>query len=71
MLLTDFKTLTFNIYGTLIDWKSGMLAGLKPLTSRVGHSLSRDQILEAHAFHEPTTQRQTPAKRYAELLAVV
>jgi|TARA_B100001964_G_scaffold84870_1_gene95787 2-haloacid dehalogenase/putative hydrolase of the HAD superfamily len=48
-----------------------MLAGLKPLTSRVGHSLSRDQILEAHAFHEPTTQRQTPAKRYAELLAVV
>ncbi|MEZ0211919.1 MAG: haloacid dehalogenase, partial [Xanthobacteraceae bacterium] len=36
MRLSDFKALTFDCYGTLIDWESGMVAGLKPLTDRVG-----------------------------------
>lgn len=71
MRLSDYKVLTFDVYGTLIDWETGMVNGLKPLTDRVGQSLSRDQVLEAHAYHESTTQRQTPAKRYSELLAVV
>ena len=52
MRLTDFKVLTFDCYGTLIDWESGMVAALKPLTGRAGRHLSRDAILEAHARHE-------------------
>ncbi|MEA2815521.1 MAG: 2-haloacid dehalogenase, partial [Rhodospirillaceae bacterium] len=32
MKLTDYKALTFDCYGTLIDWESGMVEGLKPLT---------------------------------------
>ena len=32
MKLTDFKALTFDCYGTLIDWESGMIAGLASLT---------------------------------------
>jgi len=71
MRLSDFKVLTFDVYGTLIDWETGMVAGLEPLTAKVGRALSRDEILEAHAYHESTTQAQTPAKRYSELLAVV
>jgi len=71
MKLTDFKALTFDVYGTLIDWESGMVAGLKPLTDRVSQTLTRDQILEAHAFHESTTQAQTPGKIYSQLLATV
>lgn len=70
MRLTDYKALTFDVYGTLIDWESGMVAGLKPLTDKVG-GLTRDQILEAHAYHESTTQTQTPGKIYSQLLAVV
>ena len=70
MKLADFKALTFDVYGTLIDWESGMIAGLRTLTDRVG-GLTRDAILEAHAYHESTTQRQTPAKIYSQLLAVV
>ena len=31
MKLTDFKVLTFDCYGTLIDWETGMFEGLKPL----------------------------------------
>ena len=71
MKLSDFKVLTFDVYGTLVDWESGMVAGLKPLTDRVSRALSRDDVLEAHAYYESTTQGWTPAKKYLELLPVV
>lgn len=71
MKLTDFKALTFDCYGTLIDWESGMVQALTPLTSRVGRPLSRNEILEAHARHESAQQRYTPARRYRELLPIV
>ena len=34
MRLTDFKVLTFDCYGTLIDWETGMVEALKPLTDQ-------------------------------------
>jgi putative hydrolase of the HAD superfamily len=71
MKLTDFKALTFDCYGTLIDWESGMVEALKPLTARVGRGLSRNEILEAHARHESSQQLQTPARLYRELLPIV
>ena len=75
MNLSDFKVLTFDCYGTLIDWESGMVVGLKPLTDRIaardGRPLDRNAILEAHARQESFHQRQTPAKTYSDLLACV
>ena len=71
MRLTDFSTLTFDCYGTLIDWESGMVEALKPLTSRVAHPLTRNEILQAHARHESEQQSRTPTKLYRDLLAVV
>ena len=71
MKLTDFKALTFDCYGTLIDWESGMVEALKPLTRKVGRELSRNEILEAHARHESSQQLQTPAKNYRDLLPIV
>ena len=71
MKLRDFKALTFDCYGTLIDWESGMVKALEPLTSRVKRPLSRDDILEAHARHESSQQTTTPAMRYSDVLAVV
>ena len=71
MRLTDFKALTFDCYGTLIDWEGGMMQGLAGLIAKAPHKLSRDRILEAHARHESSQQRQTPTKRYSELLATV
>ena len=69
--LTDFKALTFDCYGTLIDWESGTIEALKPLTSKSSRKLTRDEILEAHARHESSQQIQTPAKPYRDLLATV
>lgn len=71
MKLSNFKVLTFDVYGTLIDWETGIIEGLKPLTDQVGQSLSRDGVLEAHAYHESTIQRLTPSKLYRDLLPIV
>lgn len=71
MLLTDFEALTFDCYGTLIDWESGMIEGLRPLTAKVKRPLTRNDILEAHARHEASQQRFTPAKLYRDLLPIV
>ena len=71
MKLTDFKTLTFDCYGTLIDWETGMFNALAPLMERVAGALTRDNVLEAHARHESAQQMTTPAMQYSELLAVV
>ncbi|MBV8190417.1 MAG: haloacid dehalogenase type II [Alphaproteobacteria bacterium] len=71
MRLTDFKALTFDCYGTLIDWETGMVEALRPLTGKLAKPLSRNAVLEAHARHESEQQAQTPGKLYRELLAIV
>ena len=42
MKLTDFKALTFDCYGTLIDWETGLYAALQPLLQKGGITLGRD-----------------------------
>jgi 2-haloacid dehalogenase len=71
MQLTDFKILTFDCYGTLIDWESGMFDALKSLIERASRELSRDDVLEAHARHEAAQQQATPTHLYKNLLAIV
>jgi 2-haloacid dehalogenase len=71
MRLTDFKVLTFDCYGTLIDWESGMIDALSPIASRSPTYLDRTAILEAHARAEATQQRYTPVKIYRDLLTTV
>ena len=71
MRLSEFKVLTFDCYGTLIDWETGMVAALQPLLSKIEPALPRNAVLEAHARHESMQQRFTPAKTYRDLLAVV
>jgi FMN phosphatase YigB (HAD superfamily) len=36
MKISDFKVMSFDCYGTLIDWESGILAALRPLAHRAG-----------------------------------
>jgi 2-haloacid dehalogenase len=71
MRLTDFKLLTFDCYGTLIDWETGIVDGLGPLIARLPAPAERDRILEAHARHEAQQQRYTPEMTYRDVLAVV
>ncbi|CCD40576.1 unnamed protein product [Candidatus Paraburkholderia kirkii UZHbot1] len=71
MRLTEFEALTFDCYGTLIDWEAGIAAGLSTLATRLPEPLTRDQILEAHARHESHQQITTPDMPYNRLLQVV
>jgi 2-haloacid dehalogenase len=71
MSLSQFVVLSFDCYGTLIDWESGMIGALKLLADRANRNLTRNQILEAHARHESSQQRQTPTMRYRDLLSIV
>ena len=69
--LSDFQVLTFDCYGTLIDWESGLHSALAPLLTRSGAALSRDQALEVFSQFEVRQQALTPDMEYADLLATV
>ncbi len=71
MGLSEFKVISFDCYGTLIDWETGILRALLPLVSRVVLEIRSDQILETFARHEAGQQAETPAMIYSQLLSVV
>src|SRR4051812_43206168 len=71
MRLSDFAALSFDCYGTLIDWETGILAALQPLLRRTALTLSPDVVLQAFAVHEGRQQTATPGMRYDALLAQV
>ena len=71
MKLSDFKVLTFDCYGTLIDWESGIWAALQPLLQANDHKLSREAALAEFGSIEATQEHETPGLIYRELLARV
>lgn len=71
MRLQDFRVLTFDCYGTLIDWESGIHDALRPLLRKAGLTLPREEVLEAFARHEAAHQAETPGLLYTELLSEV
>ncbi len=71
MRLADFSVLTFDCYGTLIDWESGIVQALQPWLERAGVRASREQILAAFAAAEAPQQQATPGLLYPDLLARV
>jgi 2-haloalkanoic acid dehalogenase type II len=71
MKVTDFTTLTFDCYGSLIDWETGILAELGPWASQHGLRVSDEALLEAFGVVEAECERETPAVLYPGILARV
>ena len=71
MKLTDFDTLTFDCYGTLIDWETGIAAALEPLAARAGRAIDASERVAAFARHEHEEQARAPQALYPEILAAV
>jgi 2-haloalkanoic acid dehalogenase type II len=69
--LRDFEVLTFDCYGTLIDWESGIAGALAPWLAARGIEADRERILAAFSQAESPQQQATPGMRYSELLAEV
>jgi 2-haloalkanoic acid dehalogenase type II len=71
MRLHDFRVLTFDCYGTLIDWENGLLAALQPLLRSLSAAPARDALLAAFGRLEAVQEAATPRLIYADLLAEV
>ncbi len=70
--LTDHEVLTFDCYGTLIDWETGIWDALQPLLMANHTSeITRDEGLRRFAVHESAHEAASPAMRYPVLLASV
>ena len=67
--LTAFRALSFDCYGTLIDWEAGIAAVLAPWAREQGLELGDEELLLAYADHEAAVERETPAAPYPEVLA--
>ena len=67
MKLSQFTTLSFDCYGTLIDWEAGLSHALEPLREKAG--LATDGLLEAFGRIEHRLQDEFPGLRYSELLS--
>ena len=69
--LAEFEVLSFDCYGTLIDWETGIWDALQPLLGSHGGGLSRARALAEFARQESEIERQQPTLRYPEVLAAV
>jgi 2-haloacid dehalogenase len=69
MKLTDFEALSFDCYGTLIDWEAGLSAVLVPWAKERGLTLTAEQLLTEYAGLEAAVEAEGPARLYPDVLA--
>jgi 2-haloacid dehalogenase len=70
MNLTDFDALSFDCYGTLIDWEAGIGAVLTAWAAQHDLDLTEEQVLTAYSRHEAAAEEQNPAAKYPDILAL-
>ena len=68
--LDSYEILSFDCYGTLIDWESGILSALAPLLSRHGRSVPEETLLKAFGELESVAE-QPPYRPYSIVLREV
>jgi 2-haloacid dehalogenase len=63
-----FDALTFDCYGTLIDWETGIDRALREALGGSARDVSTDRLLELYARHEAEIENG-PYRRYRDVLA--
>ncbi|HEV8547264.1 MAG TPA: haloacid dehalogenase type II [Candidatus Limnocylindrales bacterium] len=63
-----FDALTFDCYGTLIDWEAGIAGGLQAVIGGAGIEATDDDLLERYARHEAVLEAG-PYQTYRMILA--
>jgi len=69
MNLADYDALSFDCYGTLIDWETGLTAVLVPWARQRGLSLGSEELLTGYAAAEAAAEASHPTDRYPDILA--
>jgi 2-haloacid dehalogenase len=64
-----FEALSFDCYGTLIDWETGIANALRPWARRNGIELGDQALIAAHGRHESHVQNDMPGALYPIILA--
>ncbi len=67
---TAKRVLTFDCYGTLIDWETGILSTLQPILADHGVTADAERLLALHAELESAAERG-PYTPYRQLLMTV
>lgn len=68
-LLTDFDALSFDCYGTLIDWEDGLKGGLMKVAALAPGAPDADTLLETYGVEESRVEREHPGLRYPKVIA--
>src|SRR5260221_10251966 len=68
MKLDDFAALTFDCYGTLIDWESGMARAPLPAVAQPAAEVSGESWLEGDGRIEHDVEAAHPKMLYSEIL---
>jgi 2-haloacid dehalogenase len=63
-----FDALTFDCYGTLIDWETGLTEAFRPVLAAHGIGLDREDVLVRYARYEAAAE-SGPYLRYRDVLA--
>ena len=71
MRLDSFSALTFDCYGTLIDWEAGILAALRPWAAARRVTADDEELLAAFARAESRREVADPTAPYPRILAGV
>jgi 2-haloalkanoic acid dehalogenase type II len=69
-LLTQ-KLLCFDVYGTLIDWETGLYNAASPLLLQLSPAPSREAFLRTYLALEHAQQAATPNLQYSAILSSV
>src|SRR6266702_1422614 len=69
MRLTDFDALSFDCYGTLIDWEAGIAQVLSEWASTRGVGLDSEALLTAYSRHEAAAEAAHPQDLYPAIVA--
>ena len=67
---TRFQVLTFDCYGTMIDWESGIFSALRPILAAHGKEISDSALLELYSELEASAE-QGEFRRYRDVLQSV
>ncbi len=66
----QIEWLSFDCYGTLVDWQTGILGYMQSLLERKGRFLSDGELLNLYSEFEPRAQ-SGPYRSYREVLSAV
>jgi putative hydrolase of the HAD superfamily len=69
MSLHDYKILTFDVVGTLIDFETGILDYVRPIAERAGLRLDDEAILRSFGGAEAIEHDRTPGLPFPKMMA--